>query len=97
MGLRMAWDGGWEVALTVGLLFLADGCAPIAQNSATPGTVARVRQDYDATINYCQRARSSRLSTLGPTIFQPISGDEVFNECVTRAKANLDVEMAQVE
>ncbi len=78
-------------------LLLAAGCATAPVASASPGTVARAQEDFTADVTYCQRVRSSRLSTLGPTIFQPISGDEPFNECVTRAKRHLDLAMLDAE
>ena len=76
---------------------LLAGCAGTQTALVPPGSVASAWQSYGADVSSCQRVRDSRLSTLGPTIFQPISGDEPFNECVTRAKASLDLTMPELE
>jgi len=76
------------------LLLLLSGCATTAPPAVAPvGTLARARQDYTASLDFCQQVRASRLSTLGPPIFQPISGDAPFNECLTQAKTDFDVEL----
>jgi hypothetical protein len=88
-GLAIAFAG------TVHLCMSA--CTSLPPAPTAKDTVSDVRQRYLSALNSCQLARSARLSTLGPTIFQPISGDEVFNECVTRAKASLEVALAHVD
>jgi hypothetical protein len=76
------------------LLGLLLACATPAPPAVAPvGTLARARQDYRASLDFCQEVRGSRLSTLGPPIFQPISGDAPFNECLSRAKTDFDVEL----
>jgi hypothetical protein len=72
-------------------LLLTAACATPPAAYAPPATLAQARESFTAEVSSCQRVRNSRLSTLGPTIFQPISGDEPFNDCVTRAEADLKV------
>ena len=86
----------WTRAAALALVFAA-GCAGAPVVTPPPASVADAQQSFDADIAYCQLVRSSRMSTLGPTIFQPISGDESFNECVTRAKTNLDMAVLEVQ
>jgi hypothetical protein len=76
-------------------LLLVAACAGAPAAVAPHGTVEQAQEDFRADVSYCQRVRSSRVGTLGPTVFQPISGDEVFNECVTRAKNHLDIAMLE--
>jgi hypothetical protein len=76
------------------LVFFLGGCATTAPPAIAPvGTLARARQDYTASLDSCEQVRSSRLSTLGPPIFQPIQGDERFNECLSRAQADYVAEL----
>jgi hypothetical protein len=77
--------------LSVVCAVVATGCATTSPVPlAKAGTPARARQDYTASLDVCQAVRASQLSTLGPPIFQPISGDQPFNECLGRAKTALD-------
>jgi hypothetical protein len=85
-GRRLVWMKRAGCAL-----LLTAACATPPTASAPPATLAQARQSYTAEVSSCQRIRNSRLTTLGPPIFQPISGDEPFNDCVTRAKADLNV------
>jgi hypothetical protein len=73
-------------------------CTTTAPAAVAPvGTVGRARENYRASVDSCQQVRAARLATLGPPIFQPISGDEPFNECVTRAKSHLAVELSEAD
>jgi hypothetical protein len=76
---------------------LAAACTTPTPPAAPVGTVARARQNYRASIGSCQEVRESRLNTLGPPVFQPISGDQPFNECLARAKTHLDVELSEAD
>jgi hypothetical protein len=83
---------GWRRAAP---LLVLVGCAS-APLPPPPVSVAQAKQSFHADVVYCLRVQDSRLGTLGPTIFQPFNGDQAFTECVSRAKANLDVAMLEV-
>jgi hypothetical protein len=86
-----------RMALAAVSLVCLLSCAAVSPPSTPKTTVATARKNYGAALNNCQLARSSRLSTLGPPIFQPISGDEVFNDCVTRARNDLELALSRRE
>jgi hypothetical protein len=79
------------------LAVVAAGCTTTPVRVAPVGTIARARENYRASIGSCQQVRESRLGTLGPPIFQLLSGDQPFNECLARAKTHLDVELAEAD
>jgi hypothetical protein len=78
-------------------LLLAAACATPTVPAPPEGTVARARQNYRASIGSCQQVRESHLATLGPPVFQPISGDAPFNECLARAKTHLEVQLSEAD
>ena len=79
------------------VVLLAAACATPPATVAPVGTVARARENYRASLGSCQEIRESRLATLGPPIFQPISGDAPFNECLGRAKTRLEVQLSEAD
>jgi hypothetical protein len=90
MGRRLC--SGSRLAASL-LVLAACASAPVPP---PPVSVAEAKKSFHADVVYCLRVQDSRLGTLGPTVFQPFSGDEAFTECVSRAKANLDVAMLEV-
>jgi hypothetical protein len=94
---RRLWPGR---RLLAGCFLVCAACVtttvPVAP-VAPEGTVARARQNYRANIGSCQEIRESRLATLGPPIFQLVSGDQPFNECLARALTHLDVELSEAD
>jgi hypothetical protein len=103
----MAQDGGNATAATrrgrgglclaPAVLLAAVACVTTAPAVAPEGTVARARQNYRASVGSCQQIREARLATLGPPIFQPISGDQPFEECLARASTHLDRELSEAD
>ena len=84
--------------LLAGCFLASAACATAVPPPVAPeGTVARARQNYRANICSCQEIRESRQATLGPPIFQLVSGDQPFNECLARALTHLDVELSEAD
>jgi hypothetical protein len=83
------------VKTCLGALLLLAACATPQAPSASVVTPFAAHQEYAFHVGTCQAVRESRLGTLGPTVFQPISGDEAFNECVSRARDAFEVQLSE--
>jgi hypothetical protein len=79
------------------LLFvmLAAACTTAVPADTPPLSRELALQNYKTSLYYCKAARESRTSTLGPPVFQPITGDEAFEACIVQAKMGLEAQLGR--